>query len=86
MVGVGPQWVHFRQNGKVTNSISGEIAGSHPLADRQTPFRLVPRTGLRLQFCPRPPAIHRYERRSPHRNSVIVTGLETRAFIASHQP
>ena len=27
MVGVGPQWVHLRQNGKVTNSISGEIAG-----------------------------------------------------------
>ena len=27
MVGVGPEWVHLRQNGKVTNSISGEIAG-----------------------------------------------------------
>jgi hypothetical protein len=27
MVGVGPQWVHLRQNGRVTNSISGEIAG-----------------------------------------------------------
>jgi hypothetical protein len=26
MLGVGPQWVHLRQNGKVTNSISGEIA------------------------------------------------------------
>jgi hypothetical protein len=27
MVGVGPEWVHLRRNGKVTNSISGEIAG-----------------------------------------------------------
>ena len=27
MVGVGPEWVHLKQNGKVTNSISGEIAG-----------------------------------------------------------
>src|SRR5580658_4194339 len=44
------------------------------LAGPQAPFRLVPRTGLRLQFCRRPPAIHRYERRSPHRISVIVAG------------
>src|SRR5580658_110536 len=27
MLGVGPEWVHLRQNGKVTNSISGEVAG-----------------------------------------------------------
>ena len=27
MLGVGPQWVHLRQNGKVTNSIAGEVAG-----------------------------------------------------------
>jgi hypothetical protein len=27
MLGVGPQWVHLRQNGKVTNSIAGELAG-----------------------------------------------------------
>jgi hypothetical protein len=27
MLGVGPEWVHLRQNGKVTNSISGELAG-----------------------------------------------------------
>jgi hypothetical protein len=27
MLGVGPQWVHLKQNGKVTNSISGELAG-----------------------------------------------------------
>jgi hypothetical protein len=27
MVGVGPEWVHLKQNGKVTNFISGEIAG-----------------------------------------------------------
>jgi hypothetical protein len=27
MVGVGPEWVHLKQNGKVTNSLSGEIAG-----------------------------------------------------------
>jgi hypothetical protein len=26
MVGVGPQWVHLRQNGKVTNTIAGEVA------------------------------------------------------------
>ena len=27
MLGVGPEWVHLRQNGKVSNSISGEVAG-----------------------------------------------------------
>jgi hypothetical protein len=27
MLGVGPQWTHLRQNGKVTNSIAGELAG-----------------------------------------------------------
>jgi hypothetical protein len=27
MLGVGPEWVHLRQNGKVTNSLSGELAG-----------------------------------------------------------
>jgi hypothetical protein len=27
MLGVGPEWVHLRQNGKVTNSIAGEVAG-----------------------------------------------------------
>jgi len=27
MFGVGPEWVHLRQNGKVSNSVSGEVAG-----------------------------------------------------------
>jgi hypothetical protein len=27
MLGVGPEWVHLRQNGSVSNSISGEVAG-----------------------------------------------------------
>ena len=27
MAGVGPEWVHLRQNGKVSDSISGEVAG-----------------------------------------------------------
>jgi hypothetical protein len=27
MLGVGPEWVHLRQNGKVTNTISREVAG-----------------------------------------------------------
>jgi hypothetical protein len=27
MLGIGPQWVHLRQNAKVTNSIAGEVAG-----------------------------------------------------------
>jgi len=27
MLGIGPQWVHLKQNGKVTNSIAGEVAG-----------------------------------------------------------
>ncbi len=27
MLGVGPQWVHLRQSGKVTNSVAGELAG-----------------------------------------------------------
>ena len=26
MLGVGPEWVHTRQNGKSTNSVSGEVA------------------------------------------------------------
>jgi hypothetical protein len=27
MFGVGPEWVHLRQNGKTTNSVAGEVAG-----------------------------------------------------------
>jgi hypothetical protein len=27
MLGVGPEWVHLKQNGIVTNSIAGELAG-----------------------------------------------------------
>ncbi len=27
MLGVGPEWVHLRQDGKTSNSISGELAG-----------------------------------------------------------
>ncbi len=27
MLGVGPQWVHLRQNGRTTNSVAGEVAG-----------------------------------------------------------
>jgi hypothetical protein len=27
MLGVGPEWVHLRQNGKTTNAIAGELAG-----------------------------------------------------------
>ena len=27
MLGVGPQWAHLKQNGKTTNSFSGELAG-----------------------------------------------------------
>ena len=27
MLGVGPQWVYLRQNGKTTNSTAGEVAG-----------------------------------------------------------
>jgi hypothetical protein len=27
MLGVGPEWVHLRQNGTTTDSISGEVAG-----------------------------------------------------------
>lgn len=26
MIGVGPQWIHLQQNGRTTNSISGEMA------------------------------------------------------------
>src|ERR1700722_7452435 len=57
----------------------------HVLADPETPFRLVPRTGLRLQFCRRSPAIHRYERWSPHWNSVIVIEHEP-IVTRRHQP
>jgi hypothetical protein len=27
MLGVGPEWIHLRQNGKATNSVAGELAG-----------------------------------------------------------
>lgn len=27
MLGVGPQWVHLKQNGKTSNSVAGEVAG-----------------------------------------------------------
>ena len=27
MLGIGPEWVHTRENGTVTNSVAGEIAG-----------------------------------------------------------
>jgi hypothetical protein len=27
MLGTGPEWVHLRQNGTMTNSIAGEVAG-----------------------------------------------------------
>jgi hypothetical protein len=27
MFGVGPEWVHTRQNGTTTNSVAGEVAG-----------------------------------------------------------
>ncbi|WP_158824343.1 hypothetical protein [Granulicella sp. S156] len=27
MLGVGPQWTHLKQNGRTTNSVSGELAG-----------------------------------------------------------
>jgi hypothetical protein len=27
MLGVGPEWVHLRQNGRSTNSVAGEVAG-----------------------------------------------------------
>jgi hypothetical protein len=27
MLGIGPEWVHLRQNGETTNSIAGEVAG-----------------------------------------------------------
>jgi hypothetical protein len=75
MLGVGPQWVHLSQNGKVTNSIAGEVAGDfYVLANGQTPLRLAPRTGLLLQLCGRSPTIHGYERRSADWYSVIVTG------------
>jgi hypothetical protein len=27
MMGIGPEWIHLKQNGKVSNSIAGEVAG-----------------------------------------------------------
>jgi hypothetical protein len=27
MLGIGPEWIHLKQNGKATNSIAGEVAG-----------------------------------------------------------
>jgi hypothetical protein len=31
MLGAGPEWVHFKQNGKSTNSVAGEFAGDFML-------------------------------------------------------
>ena len=31
MLGIGPEWVHLKQNGKVSNSIAGEVAGDFML-------------------------------------------------------
>src|SRR5260370_25917189 len=56
------------------------------LANRQTPLWLVSRTGLRLQLCEGPPAIHRHKCRSADWYSVIVLQPRTRysdLFIAS---
>jgi len=52
------------------------------LANGQTPLRLVPRTGLRLQLCGRSPTIHRHERRSADRYSVIVSGHRNEVRLA----
>jgi hypothetical protein len=39
MLGVGPEWVYARQNGKTSNSIAGEVAGD---------FMFWPTTGHRF--------------------------------------
>jgi hypothetical protein len=62
ILGIGPQWVYLRQNGKATNSIAGEVAGDfmfwpahkhHPwVVERSFPraarFRLLSRDYERL--------------------------------------
>ena len=74
MLGVGPEWVHLRQNRQVTNSVAGEVAGDFMYwPDGRHRFGWFLEPGLRLQLCRRPPAIHRHERRSADRYSVIVT-------------
>ena len=34
MLGVGPEWVHLRQNGTTSNSVSGEVAGDFMFSAR----------------------------------------------------
>src|SRR5260370_37574661 len=56
MLGVGPEWVHLKENGKVTNSISGEVAGDFIfLPPPATRFGWGPRTAYDSQFSARHP-------------------------------
>ena len=67
MLGVGPEWVHLRQNGKVTNSISGEIAGDFmfwPTGKHRFGWFLEPASdysfaGGGMETCALSPAISR---------------------------
>ena len=73
MLGIGPEWVYFKQNGKAQNSIAGELAGDFmfwPTGKHHFGWFLEP--ALRLQLCKRPSTIHRNERGPAHWNLAIV--------------
>ncbi len=44
MLGVGPEWVRTRQDGKTSNSIAGEAAGDFMFWPHQASLWLVSRT------------------------------------------
>ena len=85
MLGVGPEWVHTRENGTVNQlRRRRDCRGFHVLARRKAQVRLVFRTSLRLQFRARPRAINWHERRPSHCNS--VTAIHPRPLGREYRP
>jgi hypothetical protein len=63
MLGVGPQWVHLKQNGRTTNSIAGEMAGD---------FMFWPGGKLRLGWYLEP--AYDYSFAGGHQQSIGMSG------------
>ena len=73
MLGVGPEWVDLTQNRQVTNSIAGEVAGRPTFwPARRHRFGWFLEPAYDYSFAGGHRAIHRNERRSADRYSVIV--------------
>lgn len=63
MAGVGPEWVHIKQNGVVTNSVAGEVAGD---------FMFWPAKKHRFGWYLEPAFDHGFGR--GHENSIGASG------------